>query len=186
LCTEIALTAFNSLYQNQQSTDNFGQCASLSGHKFELTPKMDNDILAKFIRVKKYDVESAAKAFKNYYTHIFKNLDRVKGIKPSQYITAFESRAFVVLKKPVNGSRVILQQINAWNPSLFHMREFQDGVLLTCEELSKNAETQPYGSIVIADLTGLSFSQVKQCTPRLLKYAVTAAVVSLDRYTYFL
>jgi len=141
---------------------------------------MDYDILSKFIRCKKYDVDSAASAFKNYYTHIFKNLDRVKGIKPSQYIAAFESRSCVFLKKAVNGSRVLLLQQHDWDTNLVHIREIQDGNFLLCEELFCDVEAQPHGSILLMDLAGFNFSHMKQLTPYFLKYAINTAVVSLS------
>jgi len=154
----------------------------LTGQHFDLTPKMDYDFLAKFIRAKKYNVESAAIAFQKYYEHKFKNFGRLARIKPSHYIAAFESRTFVALKNDVNGSKTFLLRAKAWNPSSgVNCWDLLDSILLLCEEVFKDVAAQPHGSILVTDLDGMSFSQLKQYTPSFVKHCIIALVVS----TYF-
>jgi len=140
---------------------------------------MDRDFLAKFIRAKKYNVESAAAAFQKYYAHIFRNLRRLEGIKPSHFAAAFASRAFVVFKHSVNGSRILLLQAHAWDPSEVKVRDLINAALLLCEELLKDITAKPYyGGIIVINLAGLSFGHLKQCSPSEIKYAVSMALVS--------
>jgi len=138
---------------------------------------MDHDFLAKFIRAKKYDPESAAKAFQRYYNHIFKNLRRLEGIQPSHYIASYESRAFGALKNTLNGIRIFLVQAHVWDPSEVNALELQNSILLLCEEMFKDPAAQPYGSIVLADLAGMGFGHIKLFTPSLVKYCMDSLLV---------
>ncbi len=146
---------------------------------------MDREFLAKFIRVKKYNVESAAVAFQKYYAHIFRNLARLEGIRPSHYADAYTSRAIVILNQRVNGSRILLWQVHAWDPSVVTTRELQDAVLLLCEEMLKEITVRPYyGGIILINLAGLNFSHLKQCNPSELKYTASMTLVSWDVLTF--
>jgi len=146
-----------------------------------ITPRLDSDFLAKFIRTKDYRIDKAQTAVEKYYACIHANYDFFKGIRPSDFTKAIRTDCVSLAKKHnrPNGVGLIIVRAKNWMPKEIQVRDFQLGFIQVAEEYLKQPELQENGISAIVDLKGLRLDQVWAVTVHEMWRTAQIALVSL-------
>jgi len=137
--------------------------------EFPVVPRTDDEFLVKFIRTKNYKIESAFDSVRRYYANVYRNLNFIKGIRPSDFKESFYTNTITIIKERHEGARVGICAGRNWNPKQNPLRDMQLSAVFIVEEGIKEIETQENGIIVIFDLGGLRWEQIKYLTAREIK-----------------
>jgi len=124
---------------------------------------MDAIFLSKFIRTKDYNVDAAFLSLQKYYANVYRNLDFIDGISPSQFKSAFDSNTILLLKHSFNRARVAIVRVRNWMPKDVKLRDLQlASVFLAEHYINNDPDIQRNGAAVIFDLAGLRFEHMKK------------------------
>jgi len=123
-------------------------------------------------------MEKALEAVQKYYACVYRNLDFVEGIKPSNCAGALNTRCFTILKNKFNGATVAVARIKYWKTKDHELREFQLAALFLAEQYTPKPEVQEGGISAILDLEGLAFEHAWRGSVKEIRRTLQVALVS--------
>lgn len=85
----------------------------------ELYPRLDTDFLIRFIRVRKYNVDTAARTVKNYYRNRAATTSTPNSLLPSSIKSHVRSLVMVLPQRDVHGRLVLLVRLGERFPLEF-------------------------------------------------------------------
>ncbi len=142
--------------------------------------------LLKFLRSRKFDVESAYALLEKYYNvrenkpEVFRNLTR-KNVKR----TMEQGIVGVLPQRDKKGRAIVIFNFHGWNMSLaFHFEKLLRVFVFTLEKLFESEETQINGMVIISNLAQLSVLQTKNLGATMITKILEIFEVS-DYYSYF-
>jgi len=145
-----------------------------------IVPRTDHAFLARFIRVKSYDLDKAFKTIKKYYECIYKHRDYHKDIRPSQFAYAYESKAYHCLKHRFDEVCVGVVRIGFWDPKEIPLLDCQKAAVFVAEEYLNQIQIQEKGVSFIFDFEGLRFEHLWHATIKEIRRCAEVAQVSTN------
>jgi len=146
----------------------------------EIVPRTDFEFLAKFIRVKDYDLEKAFKRLKKYYECIYKHMDSHYDIRTSQFAYAYDSKAYTLFKHRFNGVITGVIRTGMWEPKKLPLLDIQKAALFGAEEYLNHVEVQENGVIVIVDYAGTRFEHFWHATIKEIRQCAEVILVIIN------
>ncbi|OXA60292.1 alpha-tocopherol transfer protein-like [Folsomia candida] len=131
---------------------------------------LDKEFLVKFIRARKYDVESAFQTLKRYYEIRTLYREDFADFYPTRLKATLNSGIFMVLKhRDPYGRKILLFKTDIWDVSKYTVNEVFLTSLLLGEEMILSPRTQENGTVMIHDLSHLGLSHARQFNMRQIK-----------------
>jgi len=143
-----------------------------------IVPRTDPEFLAKFIRVRNYNVKKAHKNVIRCYKCIGKHMTLHKGIKPSDVPHAFTCKLYLILKNRFNGVNVYYTRIKDWEPKELSLMDIQRGIILGAADYTNDVGMQRHGFSIISNLEGLRFEHIWHATIKEIQRCVEFGLVS--------
>ncbi|XP_037277324.2 alpha-tocopherol transfer protein-like [Rhipicephalus microplus] len=165
-----------------------GETAAVKEHAFNqlrelilgeplLDCPMDEDFLAKFLRARKYDVQSAFKNVQTYFKVRRDYPEMFAELKPSSvpFNDACRKHRLVTLSRKTDpkGRAVVKFRTGAWNTDICSLNDFFRITLVHAEHVLLREEFQIRGIVAILDIRGLSVSHIAHYTPSAIKKFMT-------------
>ncbi|KAI1289427.1 Alpha-tocopherol transfer protein-like [Halotydeus destructor] len=123
------------------------------------------DILAKFLRAKMYNVRNALASIRLYVSALVNTPELFK--TPLELKAAFDNDviSFLPEKHPVSGESILYTRTGRWDPSKFPFDTFIAATALTLEVGSCDPDIQSRGIIDIVDMKDFGWRQMKSFGP---------------------
>ncbi|KAL1430471.1 hypothetical protein MTO96_039460 [Rhipicephalus appendiculatus] len=137
----------------------------------------NEDFLVKFLRARKYDVQSAFKNVQKYFKVRSDYPEMFKELTPSNVPfndACREHRLLTVSRKTDPEGRAVLRyRIGAWNTDICSLNDFFRIALIHTEHVLLREEFQIRGIVAILDIRGLSVFHIAHYTPSAIKKFIT-------------
>ncbi|EFA03951.1 clavesin-2 [Tribolium castaneum] len=152
----------------------------------ECTPvRTDDAFLLRFLRSRKFGVESAYKLFINYHEFREENLNFHEGVGIDLLDKILEYDLIRVLPyKDQKGRNIIVYKWGKWVPSAITIDEFLAASKLIGELGALEARNQIVGAVVILDFNNFTVQQALYLTPsvarKILQIAATSMPIRLE------
>ncbi|KAM7313830.1 putative phosphatidylinositol transfer protein SEC14 [Ixodes scapularis] len=138
----------------------------------DLHSRRDDEFLLRFLRVRKYNVDTAQKKVKEYYK-TRKNFPCVfKNFVPSNVKLDVRNMMMVFPQPDIHGRPVVLLKAGAWNPQTTSYGEALQGLTLIMEHLIADPVVQTKGVTCIHDFGGFTADKVLSINFGLLKMSL--------------
>jgi len=120
---------------------------------------MDDIFLLRFLRTRKFDLDSSIELLKNYYEMKRINED-ISGINFATIQPLFAKRISIVLKeRDSEGRKILYLRAGMWDANEFSYGELMMAAFYMMEEITRSEETQKNGVIAILDNGGMGWKQ---------------------------
>ncbi|XP_076270362.1 clavesin-2 isoform X1 [Rhynchophorus ferrugineus] len=146
----------------------------------DCTPhRTDDDFLLRFLRGRKFNLESAYRLLVNYYEfrednpEFFNNINIYKLLR-----IGCDSIITVPPYREQTGRRIILYRMGKWNPEKYSITELFQATLIALELAILEPRAQILGGIGMFDMSDLTLSQAYHMTPSIAHKIVQIMVTS--------
>jgi len=143
-----------------------------------IVPRTDYNFLAKFIRVKDYDLDKAFQRLQKYYACVHRHMDFHRGLRPSDVKSALESKLYIILKHPCNGVKTWVVKVADWDPKVHSVDQLEKAGLFVLENYLSQVLIQENGASLILDLEGLRMEHLLHGTVRQIRRLIEVMLVS--------
>ncbi|XP_037507408.1 alpha-tocopherol transfer protein-like [Rhipicephalus sanguineus] len=137
----------------------------------------DESFLLKFLRARKYDVQSAFKNVKKYFKVRRDYPEMFEELKPSNvpFDDACRKHRLVTVSRKTDpkGRAVVKFRTGAWNTDICSLNDFFRITLVHAEHALLREEFQIRGIVAILDIRGLSVFHITHYTPSAIKKFIT-------------
>ncbi|CAN7980945.1 unnamed protein product, partial [Ixodes pacificus] len=138
----------------------------------DLYSRRDDEFLLRFLRVRKYNVDTAQKKVKEYYK-TRKNFPSVfENFVPSNVKLDVRNMMMVLPQQDIHGRPVVLLKAGAWNPQTTSYGEALQGLALIMEHVIADPLVQTKGVTCIHDFGGFTAEKVLSINFGLLKMSL--------------
>ncbi|XP_077517205.1 alpha-tocopherol transfer protein-like [Amblyomma americanum] len=139
----------------------------------QLDCPVDEDFLIKFLRARKYDVDSAFKNVKKYFKARIEHPQVLQGLSPQSIpfdATCRKHRLLTVSReRDPEGRAVAMLNIGAWNADICSLNDFFRAGCVHLEYLLLQQEAQIKGFVFIVNVQGLGVYHMAHYTPSVIK-----------------
>jgi len=126
-------------------------------------------------------VEAAVVAIHKYYDNIHANLRILEGIKPAEYVHAYNLDAVRLLKHRINGAYVVFASVGKWDPSVACLKDMEGAGSFVIEELFQDPQLQINGLMGVVDVSGFGFCHARQINYHEVKFLLKCVLVRRKR-----
>ncbi|KAJ8016973.1 hypothetical protein DPEC_G00012950 [Dallia pectoralis] len=139
-----------------------------------LRTRLDDAFLLRFLRARKFDYDRAMQLLLNYHSSRRVWPEVFQDLKPSTVKHVLDLGFLTVLPHPDPDGRYILcLRPGKWKANDYPFEDNIRAIYLTLEKLIQPEETQVNGIVILADYTGVGFSQASNPGPFLAKKVVS-------------
>ncbi|CAN7938407.1 unnamed protein product [Ixodes hexagonus] len=167
---ELQLIAKKELGETEQGKhEALDKLNRLLDDELELRSRRDDEFLLRFLRVRKYNVDTAFRKVKEYY-RIRRDCPSVfENFVPSSAKLAARNMMIMLPQRDIHGRPVLLLRAGAWNPHLVSLAEGIRTLVLIAEHLTADPVAQTIGVSCIEDYDGLTVDKLVSLNFGLLK-----------------
>ena len=138
--------------------------------------RREDEFLAKFVRVKDYNVRKALESVRNFYRNIERNHRLIEDIRPSYFRALYGAEFVNVLSsRGTDGSKVTVIRMEGWDPSQHNLEQILQVCVLLFQHGIQDVQTQLRGTTLIFDWKGLTLAHIRQTTPSFIRQLVVSA-----------
>ncbi|XP_070394194.1 alpha-tocopherol transfer protein-like isoform X2 [Dermacentor albipictus] len=117
----------------------------------EVNAQKDTAFLLRFLRVRKFDVESALQTIRNYYRCREASGSSYQELLPSKVPAVARNLLMVLPETDVHGRLILLVRPGIWRPEELPYADFHRACLLCLEHMAPNPVTQTSGIVLLVD-----------------------------------
>jgi len=129
-----------------------------------------NELLLCFLRARKYDVNRADRALKNYLKMCDQYPDLTTNLQLQELQAHFNQRMQVITNNRDHlGRRIFIFRAGQWNPKISTSDDVFRCNVFCLQRLASDSETQIKGIVSIVDLKNLGIHHVRHVTPSYAK-----------------
>lgn len=148
----------------------------------DMVPRVDDALLVRFLRAKKYDQEKALRMYRNFY--------RVRLLDPSIYVPVgrgpadcdelYGLRVGFLLKhrNPINGACVIVWQFGDWRPETgYDLRHIYTPTQYAVDYALRDPEVQLNGFMFLINIANFEWRYLKVFTVQAMRVSCRRALL---------
>ncbi|CAN7938406.1 unnamed protein product, partial [Ixodes hexagonus] len=170
LSPELQLIAKTELGETEQGKhEALDKLNRLLDDELELHSRRDDEFLLRFLRVRKYNVNTAFKKVKEYYRTRKECPSVFENLVPSSSKLAARNIMMVFSQRDIHGRPVLLLRAAAWNPLLVSLADAIRSFVLIMEHITADPVAQTIGISCIEDFDGLTVDKLVSLDFGLLK-----------------
>ncbi|KAH7952473.1 alpha-tocopherol transfer protein-like [Rhipicephalus sanguineus] len=138
----------------------------------ELNSQRDPAFLLRFLRVRKYDVESAAQTIRNYYRSRVVSASSYQELLPSKVPPAARNLVMVMPETDRHGRLILLCRPGIWMPEELPYADLHRACLLCLEHMAPNPSTQTSGIVLLVDYAEFTADKILSVNIGLVRKAL--------------
>lgn len=162
------------LSQEQKMLDQLSLLVQDEGMDYPIT----DELLLCFLRARKYEVNRAFRALKNYVRMVEQNPDLMANLQAQDLKTHLNQRLQVVARhRDQLGRKIFIFRAGEWVPKVSTLDDIFRCNVYYLRRLASDLETQFKGIVAIVDLKNLGVHHVRHVTP---SYAKKVAALIQD------
>ncbi|XP_037573455.1 alpha-tocopherol transfer protein-like [Dermacentor silvarum] len=126
----------------------------------DLNANQDAEFLLRFLRVRKYNVESALQTIKNYYRNRAASGSLYREFLPCKAPPAARKIVMILPHKDVHGRPVLLMKPGSWMPDEVSYSDLHRAGLFCLEHLARDPAAQVLGIVLLVDYGGFTVDKL--------------------------
>ncbi|KAH7945058.1 hypothetical protein HPB49_005646 [Dermacentor silvarum] len=138
----------------------------------ELNAQNDAAFLLRFLRVRKYDVESALQTIRNYYRCRVASASSYRELLPSKVPPAARNLVMVLPETDVHGRLILLCRPGLWMPEELPYADLHRACLVCLEHMAPNPATQTSGIVLLVDYAEFTADKILSVNIGLVRKAL--------------
>ncbi|XP_077525196.1 alpha-tocopherol transfer protein-like [Amblyomma americanum] len=137
----------------------------------DLNSRRDEEFLLRFLRVRKYDVESALRCVRNYYRNQASSGSVYDEFLPSRVLPAAHKLYMVMPQKDIRGRPIFLHRAGMWMPDEVPYKDLHRAGLICLEHMACDPVAQTLGIVLLIDFAGFTADKVFSLSIGLMRRA---------------
>ncbi|XP_054927043.1 alpha-tocopherol transfer protein-like [Dermacentor andersoni] len=135
----------------------------------DLNANRDAEFLLRFLRVRKYNVESALQTIRNYYRNRAATESLYRELLPCKMPPAARKIVMILPHRDVHGRPVLLVKPGSWMPDEVSYSDVHRAGLLCLEHLARDPASQVLGIVLLLDYGGYTVDKLLYTSISLLR-----------------
>ncbi|KAL1422159.1 hypothetical protein MTO96_022373 [Rhipicephalus appendiculatus] len=148
---------------------DFDEACDASEAEPDLNANEDEEFLLRFLRVRKYNVESALQTIKNYYRNRASSESLYRDFLPCTVPPAARKIVMILPDKDVHGRPVLLVKPGSWMTNEVSYLDLHRAGLFCLEQLAREPAAQVLGIVLLVDFGGFTVDKLLFASVSLLR-----------------